>query len=130
MSREKLYGPCFFIESTVTGIIYLSTLIEWLMPQLQEDIPHLIYQQDGAPPHFRKEVRPYLDERLRNRWIGRGGFMEWPPRSPDLTRMNLFLWGFVKDNVYFPLLPTTLHVPKTRTREACANIDQDILHNV
>jgi hypothetical protein len=43
MSREKLYGPFFFIESTVTGIIYLDMLREWLMPQLQEDIADLIY---------------------------------------------------------------------------------------
>jgi hypothetical protein len=51
MSREKLHGPFFCIESTVTGIIYLDMLREWLMPQLQEDIPDLVYKQDGAPPH-------------------------------------------------------------------------------
>jgi hypothetical protein len=48
MSREKLHGPFFFIESTVTVISYLDTLREWLMPQLQEDIPDLIYKQDGV----------------------------------------------------------------------------------
>jgi hypothetical protein len=48
---------------------------------------------DGVPPHFHNEVRSYLDERLRNRWIGRGGPMELPPISPDLTRMDFFLWG-------------------------------------
>jgi hypothetical protein len=87
------------------------------MPQLQ-DIQDMIYEQDGAPPHFHNEMRSYLDERLRNCWIGRGGPMEWPPRSPDLTPMGLFLWGFVKNNV------------KTRIRQACANTDQEILHNV
>jgi hypothetical protein len=44
--------------------------------------------------------------------------------------MNFFLWGFVKDNVYVPPLPTTLHELKTRIREACANTDQEILHDV
>jgi hypothetical protein len=29
MSREKLYGPFFFIEPTVTGIVYLDVLREW-----------------------------------------------------------------------------------------------------
>jgi hypothetical protein len=38
--------------------------------------------------------------------------------------------GFVKDNVYVPLLPKTLQELKTRIREACANTDQKILHNV
>jgi hypothetical protein len=70
--QEKLYGPFFSIESTVTGIVYLDVLHEWLMPQLQEDIPDLIYQQDGAPPHIQNQVRSYMDERLCNRWIGRG----------------------------------------------------------
>jgi hypothetical protein len=37
-------------------------LREWLMLQLQEDIPDPIYQQDGHPPHFHNEVRYYLDE--------------------------------------------------------------------
>jgi hypothetical protein len=35
----------------------------------------------------------------------------------------------VKDSVYSPLL-TTLHEPKTRTREACANTDQEILYSL
>jgi hypothetical protein len=69
----------------------------------------------GAPKHLHNEVRSYLDERLRNHWIGRGGPMEWPQRSPNLTRMDFFLLGFVKDNVYVPPLPTTLHDLKTRS---------------
>jgi hypothetical protein len=43
--------------------------------------------------------------------------------------MDFFLWGFVKDNVYITPLPT-LHELKTRIRLACANTDQEILHNV
>jgi hypothetical protein len=38
--------------------------------------------------------------------------------------------GFVKDSVYVPSLPTTLHELKTRIREARANTDQEILHDV
>jgi hypothetical protein len=44
--------------------------------------------------------------------------------------MDFFLWSFVMDNVYVPLLPKTLHELKTRIREACANTDQEILYNV
>jgi hypothetical protein len=36
----------------------------------------------------------------------------------DLTSMDYFLWGFVKDNVYVSPLPTTLNELKTRIREA------------
>ena len=31
------------------------------------------------------------------KWIGRGGPVAWPPRSPDLTPPDYFLWGFVKE---------------------------------
>jgi hypothetical protein len=44
--------------------------------------------------------------------------------------MDFFLWGVVKDNVYLPPLPTTLHELKTQIREACENTDQEILHKV
>jgi hypothetical protein len=47
-----------------------------------------------------------------------------------VTTINFFLWGFVKDNVCFPPLPTTLHELKTRIIEVLANTDQVILHNV
>jgi hypothetical protein len=51
-------------------------------------------------------------------------------RLSDLKPVDFILCGFVKDNVYVPPLPTTLHELKTRIREACANIDQENLYNV
>ncbi|GBN05744.1 hypothetical protein AVEN_46340-1 [Araneus ventricosus] len=46
-------------------------------------------------------------EKLPHRWIGRAGLddvplLPWPPRSPDLTLCDFFLWGYVKDKVYVP----------------------------
>lgn len=35
-----------------------------------------------------------------NRWIGIGGTIPWPPRSPDLNPLDFFLWGAVKDYIY------------------------------
>jgi hypothetical protein len=32
----------------------------------------------------------------------------WPPKSPNLTPSDLFLWGFVKEAVYVRSLPTNL----------------------
>ena len=34
------------------------------------------------------------------RWIGRRGTIEWPARSPDLTPLDFFLWGYLKNKVY------------------------------
>lgn len=33
-------------------------------------------------------------------WIGRFGPRRWPPRSPDLTPLDFFLWSGLKDEVY------------------------------
>jgi len=45
-------------------------------------------------------VRDYLDESFTNRWLGRGGPVAWPPRSPDLTHLDYYLWGHMKTLVY------------------------------
>jgi hypothetical protein len=35
-----------------------------------------------------------------DKWIGRAGSIAWPPRSPDLTSLDYFLWGHLKTDVY------------------------------
>ena len=72
-----------------------------IIPQLQEEsnFQTMIWQQDGAPPHYGRIVRDYLDETFVD-WIGRRCTIEWPPRSPDLTPCDFSLWGIVKDCVY------------------------------
>jgi hypothetical protein len=73
----------------------------YAVPRLLEDMqPHVFFQQDGATPHWALNVREFLNEKFPNRWIGRGGPIPWPPRSPDITPMDFFLWGYVKDRVF------------------------------
>ncbi|KAJ4444733.1 hypothetical protein ANN_06530 [Periplaneta americana] len=52
------------------------------------------------PPHYANHVRAFLDDTSSDPWIGRGGPTSWPPRSPDMTPLDFFLCGFVKDEVY------------------------------
>lgn len=33
-------------------------------------------------------------------WIGRGGPVPWPARSPDLNPLDFSFWGFMKNEVY------------------------------
>lgn len=42
-----------------------------------------------------------LNQTFNERWIGRFGPNPWPPRSPDLTPMDFFFWGAMKEKVYF-----------------------------
>ncbi|GFW06265.1 uncharacterized protein TNCV_37401 [Trichonephila clavipes] len=37
---------------------------------------------------------------LERRWIGRGGPVNWPARSPDLSCLDFFIWGHMKSFVY------------------------------
>ena len=47
---------------------------------------------DRAPVHFALTVRNWLNQHFPNRWIGRGGPILWPVRSPDLNPLD-FLFG-------------------------------------
>jgi hypothetical protein len=75
----------FFAEETITGITYLHMLESFMFPQVNHRHPDLFLQQDGAPPHWHLEVRNTLNEEFPQKWIGRGGPIPWPPRSPDIT---------------------------------------------
>jgi hypothetical protein len=53
--------------------------------------------------------------------------MPWPPRSPDITSLDFFLWGYVKNNV-FQTPVNELDDLKTRIRNAISAIPADTLH--
>ncbi|EZA48007.1 hypothetical protein X777_14482, partial [Ooceraea biroi] len=42
-------------------------------------------QMDGAPLHFARNIRHFLDQNFNGRWIGRGDPIAWPPRRFDFT---------------------------------------------
>ena len=110
-------------------------LQNWLLPQMSEDSEKFIFQQDGAPPHWHRDVRRFLNEPVPQRWIGHVRKKTWrfssgPSRSPDLTPCDFFLWGFVKEAVYVPSLPTTLDDLKNRITTAVNSVTQDILLRV
>jgi hypothetical protein len=98
---EGIIGP-FFFDGNVDGPSYLALLNDQFWPQMGRVVEEqdLWFMQDGAPAHWAKTVRAWLNEKFPRRWIGRGGEIPWPPRSPDLTPPDFFLWGVLKDRVY------------------------------
>ena len=50
-----------------------------------------------------------------------------PPRSPDATPCDSFLWGYVTDQVYVPPLPASIPELKVRIRTANETITADSL---
>ena len=105
VGEAGVIGPIFF-TGNVDAESYLKLLEEEFFPVFSgyRNQSKLVFQQDGAPPHWAKRVRDCLNDRLPHRWIGRGGPRDsnipWPPRSPDLTPMDFFVWGFIKSKVY------------------------------
>lgn len=106
---RHVIGP-YFVDGNLTSERYLLLLQELIIPELRRLFPNnnnvhlpaeqIWFQQDGAPPHFGRAVREYLDETFPGRWIGRRGAIEWPARSPDMTPLDFFLWGHIKNLVY------------------------------
>ena len=80
----------------MTGNVCLQMLQNWLIDELiANEYEDFVYQQDGAPPHWKLTVQAYLHYHLPRRWIGRAGgednvMLKWPPRLPDLTPAIFF----------------------------------------
>ena len=69
------------------------------------------------------------DAHFTGQWLGRGGPIEWSPRSCDLTPLDYFLWGYIKSKVYINR-PKTLHELKVAIRDAINSITEEMLINV
>jgi hypothetical protein len=105
---RNIIGP-FFIDCNLTSAKYLQ-LLQQVIPRLRQIFVNyedrnilaetVWFQQDGAPPHFGLQVRQYQDVIFQDKYIGRRGAIEWPASSPDLTALDFFLWGHLKNRVY------------------------------
>ena len=85
--------------------------------------------QDGAPPHFSCFVTDVLNERFPDAWIGRGGPIPWPPRCPDLSPLDYFLWGYIKIIVYAENIRNTQHL-QDRITSAIETVTRDMIQKM
>jgi hypothetical protein len=63
---------------------------------------------------------------MAGRWIGRGGPIAWPLRSPDLTPLDFFLWGYVKNIFYEVKIKDFQHL-KARIMDTVATVTTNML---
>ena len=103
-------------------------LKHYVAPQLEEFQLRVVFQQDSAPPHRGLRVRDFLNETFPNRWIRRNGPTPWPPRSPDITPLDFFLWGYVKDRVYRTPV-CDVKTLQSRIIEVLATVNEEMLEN-
>lgn len=107
LSAKTIIGPYFFEEEglnvTVNGDRYLNMLNEFFFPALRRKritVSRTWFQQDGAIAHICTDVLNLLKKKFQTRLISRNTEFMWPPRSPDLTPPDFFLWGHLKSRVY------------------------------
>ena len=79
--------------------------------------------------HYATIVRNVLYAHFTDRWIGRRGTIDWPPRSCDLTPMDFFLRGYLKDLVYSQS-PRTLADLQYRIVEAMNFVPMEMILRV
>jgi hypothetical protein len=94
-SLDHFFGRGNYHWYHITGFVR-----KFCVPSGKPSTPKPVFQQDGAPPRWHLEIRNTLNEEFPQKWIGRGGPIPWPPRSPDIAPLYFFLWGYVKNIVY------------------------------
>jgi hypothetical protein len=124
----KIIGPHFF-PGTLNSEMYVNFLRHTLPTLIKnanvskEESRNIFFQQDGAPPHKANLVTACLNNRHGDKWIGLKGPVFWPPRSPDLTPLDFFLWGYLKQVVYATPVNDEAHL-KAKIIQAAANIPE------
>lgn len=83
------------LPDILNGQNYLEFLEEEFQEAMEEAVapnhrPRIWFQHDGAPAHYSALVRDHLNRTFPGQWIGRGGPVRWPPRSPDLNPLDFF----------------------------------------
>lgn len=140
MTASFIIGPFFFEEvapagpvtCTVNGKRYACLLRNQVIPTLQQHacVDKIIFMQDGAPPHIAKPVKQVLkthfgDDRIISRHFPRA----WPPRSPDLTPCDFWLWGYLKNHVFSGPVANLAEL-KARITQHVHNVTPETLRSV
>ena len=141
MSAHGIIGP-FWIEDanrspvTVTKERYLRCLERFWQELSGLQGTHLEdfwFQQDGAAPHTSKISLEWLAEHFGEKIISRKTSIPWPARSPDLTPLDFFLWGYLKARVYEKSPENITQLKKAITQEVrrispetCARVTDEV----
>ncbi|XP_058810561.1 histone-lysine N-methyltransferase SETMAR-like [Phymastichus coffea] len=127
--RDRIVGP-FRLPRNLNAGAYLDFLQHDLPALLDDVLPdqnNIILMHDGAPAHFAQPVRDHLDESYPE-WIGRGGTVEWPARSPDHNPLDYYVWGTCKEAIYSNGPPGNADGCWQAVQEWAENVAPDQIH--
>jgi len=124
ISRRRIIGPLFF-ETTINAEAY-QELIQQFIALLQVDKRNCWFQQDSTSAHTAATTMEILHDFFCGNVISKG---IWPPRSPDLTSPDFFLWSYLKDTVYRSN-PRDLKQLKANITRAIEEVNETTLRKV
>jgi hypothetical protein len=120
----RIIGPIFFSE-TITADRYQELVMNFIS-LLEVDGQDCWFQQDGATAHTANSTMQMSSEFFGGRSIARN---LWPPRSPDLSPPDFYLWGVLKENVY-KHYTHTLEEFKENIELCISNVTAETLHRI
>ena len=133
VSSTNIFGPYFFEEDnktvTVNSNRYVSMLNDNFIPELRNRgyrLCRTYFQQDNATPHESGETKTFLKKKFPERNLITKPL--WPPRSPDLTPLDFFVFGYLKSKVYTNN-PQTLNELKENIKQEVRNMPRTFLQN-
>jgi hypothetical protein len=106
--------------------VYLGVLEHFLVTWL--DINGVIRHQDGAPPHCHTVTR-YLNQTFLEDGLVVESTFRGHPDHPISRPWTFHFGGFMKDNVYIPLMPVDLQKLRDRFGKTIVLVDVTFLKN-
>ncbi|KAF2902902.1 hypothetical protein ILUMI_03279 [Ignelater luminosus] len=79
----------------------------------------------GAIAHTANLAIEVIQRMFPKKIISKNGNVKLPPRSPNLTPIDFFLWGYLTLKLYDPL-PTNLNQLKQRIRDEIQAIPEQL----
>lgn len=129
ISPLRIIGPIFF-DNTINSERYCLIINNFVNNLTAEERGQCWLQQDNATSHTSRISMAHIRQTFDNRVISKD---LWPPRSPDLTPLDYFLFGYCKQKVY-ERNPHTLDELKQYITDAINGIQihtlQDIFINM
>ena len=135
VTSSRIIGPYFFEDSdgnteTVNGNRYRQMLQDYLFHEMEDmNTGSIWFQQDEATAHTARENMDMLRTHFPNRVISPSGDVPWPPRSPELSPFDFFLWGYLKGKLYTDK-PNTLQELKLKNIQEICRITPEMLSAV
>jgi hypothetical protein len=96
ISRKRIIGPIFSYNSVTSDRCCNYILCPFIGELNENVINNARFQQDGATAHIAEQLTALLSDIFGDRVMSKD---LWPPRSPDLSPPDYYLWGTAKVKV-------------------------------